>query len=174
MASLNQCSFIGNVGQIETRYLPSGEGVTNLSLAVNDKYKNKAGEMVEHTEWVRVSFFGKLSEIVAQYVKKGDPLYVSGQMKTRKWQDKEGQDRYTTEIRGDRMQMLGSKGGSGDDDGYQGQQRPQQQQQQRPPKQRPTGGGSSGFDDMDDDIPFATAAIAHDVIWRKLDRARVV
>ena len=109
MASLNQCNFIGNVGQIETRYLPSGEAVTNLSLAVNDKYKNKAGETVEHTEWVRVSFFSKLAEIASQYVHKGDPLYVSGQMKTRKYTDKDGVEKYATEIRGDRMQMLGGK-----------------------------------------------------------------
>ena len=151
MASLNQCNFIGNVGQIDTRYLPSGEAVTNLSLAVNDKYKNKAGEMVEHTEWVRVSFFAKLAEIASKYVHKGDPLYVSGQMRTRKYTDKEGQERYSTEIRGDRMQMLGSKGS--DDSGQQRQQEPRQQQQ---PAQQSGGGGGSGFDDMDDDIPFET------------------
>lgn len=136
MASLNLTQFIGNVGSIETKYLPSGEGVTNISLAVNDKYKNKAGELVDSTEWVRVSFFGKLSEIAQKYVKKGDPLYVSGQMKTRKWTDKDGQDRYSTEIRGDKMQLLGSKGG--DDK----------------PVQR-TSGGTSGFDDSGfDDVPF--------------------
>ena len=162
MASLNQCNFIGNVGQIDTRYLPSGEAVTNLSLAVNDKYKNKAGEMVEHTEWVRVSFFAKLAEIASKYVHKGDPLYVSGQMRTRKYTDKEGQERYSTEIRGDRMQMLGSKGS--DDSGQQRQQEPRQQQQ---PAQQ-SGGGSSGFEDFSDDIPFATCAVERDVIWKKL------
>lgn len=130
MASLNSCCFIGNVGSIETRALPSGEGVTNLSLAVNDKYKDKSGETVEHTEWVKISFFGKLSEIAAKYVKKGDPLYVSGQMKTRKYTDKDGQDKYITEIRGDRLQMLGGKSDA-------------------PAKQS---GGA--FDDLRDDIPF--------------------
>ena len=133
MASLNQCNFIGNVGSIETKYLPSGEGVTNLNLAVNDKYKNKAGELVDSTEWVRVSFFGKLSEVCEKWVKKGDPLYVSGQMKTRKYTNKDGVDVYTTEIRGERMQMLGGKS----DD--------------KPAKQAQPAGG---FDDMDSDIPF--------------------
>ena len=148
MASLNQCNFIGNVGSIETKYLPSGEGVTNISLAVNDKYKNKNGEMVDSTEWVKVSFFGKLSEIAEKYVKKGDPLYVSGQMKTRKWQDKDGQDRYTTEIRGDRLQMLGSRGQGEQSDA------PQQRQPAGNAQPSPRGGGASGFDDMEDDIPF--------------------
>ena len=145
-ASLNLTQFIGHVGQIETKYLPSGEGVTNLSLAVNDKYKSKSGELVEHTEWVRVSFFGKLSEVAEKYVKKGDPLYVSGQMKTRKWTDKDGQDRYTTEIRGQSMQMLGSKG----------EPSAEQMRNRAAAKEvnKPSGGGS-GFDDMDDPgIPF--------------------
>lgn len=154
MASLNQCNFIGNVGKIETRYLPSGECITNLSLAVNDKYKDKSGQVVEHTEWVRVSFFGKLAEIAAQYVKKGDPLYVSGSMRTRKYSDKEGVERYATEIRGDRMQMLGGRGGSDDagDHGDPQQRTAQQRTAQQPAAQRQ--GGSNGFDDMDDDIPF--------------------
>lgn len=143
MATLNLTQFIGNVGQIETKYLPSGEGVTNLSLAVNDKYKSKSGELVEHTEWVRVAFFGKLSEIADKYVKKGDPLYVSGQMKTRKWQDKDGQDRYTTEIRGQSMQMLGSKGGEAAPVPHPASQRPSS-----------SAGGGSGFDDFPDDIPY--------------------
>lgn len=146
MASLNQCNFIGNVGSIETRYLPSGEAVCNIALAVNDKYKNKAGEMVEHTEWVRISFFSKLAEVAEKYVKKGDPLYVSGQMKTRKYQNKEGFDVYATEIRGDRMQMLGGRAENSVDNGT-----PAQQQQQAAPSTR---GGGSGFDDMEGDIPF--------------------
>jgi len=138
MASLNQCNFIGNVGSIETRYLPSGEAVCNISLAVNDKYKNKAGEVVEHTEWVRISFFSKLAEIATQYVKKGDPLFVSGQMKTRKYQNKEGVDVYATEIRGDRMQMLSSKPTqqSGDQSGA------------------GTQSAAGDFSDFDSDVPF--------------------
>ncbi len=146
MATLNTCMFIGNVGQIETRYLPSGEGVTNISLAVNDKYKNRSGELVEHTEWVRVAFFGKLSEVAEKWVKKGDPLYVSGQMKTRKWHGKDGQDRYTTEIRGSSLQMLGSKGERTE---------PAQHQASRAAvnAQAPAGGGN-GFEGLDSDVPF--------------------
>lgn len=110
MASLNQCNFIGNVGnEPDIRYLPSGEAVANLSLAVNETWKDKQGQKQEHTEWVRISFFGALAEVISKYVKKGDPLYVSGSMKTRKYTDKEGVEKYSTEIRGDRMQMLGSK-----------------------------------------------------------------
>ena len=159
MASLNMCSFIGNVGQIETRYLPSGEGVTNLSLAVNDKYKNKSGELVDSTEWVKVAFFGKLSEVAEKWVKKGDSLFVSGQMKTRKWQDKDGQDRYSTEIRGNSLQMLGGKKDSDAE---------QNQPKQRAQKPQQSGGGSSRFDDLDDSIPFATASLWRDVTWKKL------
>jgi single-strand DNA-binding protein len=147
MASLNLTQFIGNVGSIETRYLPSGEAVCNIAIAVNDKYKNKAGEMVEHTEWVRIVFFQKLAEIATQYVKKGDPLYVSGQMRTRKYQNKEGVDVYSTEIRGDRLQMLGSKPeGAAPSAPRQAAGRSNQQAE--------SCGGASGFDDMDDDIPF--------------------
>lgn len=144
MASLNNCCFIGSVGNIETKYMPSGEGVTNLSLAINDKYKNKSGELVEHTEWVRVAFFGKLSEIAEKYVHKGDPLYVSGQMKTRKWQDKDGHDRYTTEIRGDRMQMLGGKG----------EPSAEQMRNREVAKELNKPKAGSGFDDFEDGIPF--------------------
>jgi single-strand DNA-binding protein len=138
MASLNNCQFIGNVGSIETRYLPSGEAVCNIALAVNDKYKNKAGEMVEHTEWVRIGFFSKLAEIATQYVKKGDPIYVSGSMKTRKYQNKDGIDVYATEIRGDCMQMLSGK--------------PAQQSDDRAAAAKTSPAGD--FSDLDSDIPF--------------------
>lgn len=111
MASLNLCCFIGNVGnEPEIRYMPSGEAVANISLAVSETWKDKQGQKQDRTEWVKVSFFGALADVVSKYVHKGDPLYVSGQMKTRKWTDKDGQDRYSTEIRGDRLQMLGGKG----------------------------------------------------------------
>lgn len=142
MASLNQCSFIGNVGQIETRYLPNGDAVTNLSIAINDKYKNKSGEMVEHTEWVRVSFFAKIAEIAEKYVHKGDPVYVSGAMRTRKYTDKDGVEKQATEIRGERLQMLGSK--------------PSEGQSSLPASApRHQAAYSSGFYDMDSDpIPF--------------------
>src|SRR3972149_5791681 len=103
MASLNRCTFIGNLGaDPETRYMPSGEAVTNIRIACSEKWKDKAsGEMKEHTEWVRISFFGRLAEVAGEYLKKGSQVYVEGQMRTRKWQDKEGQDRYSTEIRAD-------------------------------------------------------------------------
>lgn len=135
MASLNQCNFIGNVGKVETKYLASGDAVTNISLAVNETYKNKQGEKVENTEWVRVSFFGKVAEIAEKYVSKGDPLYVSGSLKTNKYTDKDGQEKYSTEIRGKELVLLGrkSEGGSA--------------QHEAPVRQ-------SAPDDFDDSIPF--------------------
>src|SRR5215831_14717252 len=115
MASVNKVIIVGNLGRDpETRYLPSGEAVTNISVATTDKWKDKAsGEMKEATEWHRVSFFGRLAEISGEYLKKGSQVYVEGSLRTRKWQDKEGKDRYSTEIRGDVMQMLGRREGAG-------------------------------------------------------------
>ncbi|UIF91738.1 single-stranded DNA-binding protein [Cupriavidus sp. UYPR2.512] len=170
MASVNKCILVGNCGaDPETRYLPSGDAVTNVSLAMTDRYKDKqTGEAREHTEWIRVNFFGKLAEIAGQYLKKGSQVYVEGSIRTRKWQDQNGQDKYSTEIRADVMKMLGSRQG-GDDDGGSGgqQQRPQQQGQQRQAagqqrQQAPQGGQrrqappqDNGFEGMDDDqIPF--------------------
>jgi single-strand DNA-binding protein len=158
MASVNKVILVGNLGRDpEMRYLPSGEAVANLAIATADKFKNKQGEMVEQTEWHRVSFFGRTAEVCGQYLKKGSQVYVEGSIRTRKYTDKEGIEKYATEIRGDRMQMLGSKGGGGmadmDDSGF-NQSAPPARQQPRgnaPAAQRPA---SSGFDDMDDDIPF--------------------
>ncbi|HWR76710.1 MAG TPA: single-stranded DNA-binding protein [Thiobacillus sp.] len=162
MASVNKVILVGNLGRDpEMRYLPSGEAVANLAIATTDKYKDKAGQMVEQTEWHRVSFFGRTAEVCGQYLKKGSQVYVEGSIRTRKYTDKEGIEKYATEIRGDRMQMLGSKGGGGmadmDDGGYD-QSAPRSQPQGAPSRgnapaaaQRPA---SSGFDDMDDDIPF--------------------
>ena len=115
MASLNKVMLIGNLGaDPEMRYLPSGDAVANIRIATTESWKDKAsGEKKEETEWHRVSFFGKLAEIVGEYLKKGSPVYVEGRIKTRKWQDKDGQDRYSTEVVADRMQMLGSRGGMG-------------------------------------------------------------
>ena len=111
MASVNKVILIGNLGaDPEIRYLPSGEAVANLRLATTDKFKDKSGVMQETTEWHSVAFFGKTAEICGQYLKKGSAVYVEGSLRTRKWQDKTGADRYTTEIRGDRMQMLGGSG----------------------------------------------------------------
>lgn len=165
MASVNKVILVGNLGRDpEIRYLPSGDPVANVTLATSSKYKNKAGEMVEETEWHRVTFFGKLAEIVGQYLKKGRSVYVEGRIKTRKYTDKEGVEKYATDIIANEMQMLGSREGmggpSGDDEGSgAGYSRPT-------PASRPTAVAaapqsastpakpSSGFDDMDDDIPF--------------------
>lgn len=133
MASVNRVTLIGNLGaDPETRYMPSGDAVTNIRLATTDRYKDKAsGEQKETTEWHRVAFFGKLAEIAGEYLKKGSSCYIEGRIKTRKWQDKDGKDVYSTEIVAEQMQMLGGK--------------PQGERQQR------TGSGSGV---SDDDIPF--------------------
>jgi single-strand DNA-binding protein len=156
MASVNKVILVGNLGaDPETRYLPSGDAVANVRLATTDKYKDKAtGEMKELTEWHRVSFFGRLAEIVNEYLKKGASIYIEGRIRTRKWQDQSGQDRYSTEIVADQMQMLGGKREGGDSDGYERSPRQQQGQGGGQPRnqQRAPSGGS--FDQMDDDIPF--------------------
>ena len=153
MASVNKVIIVGNLGKDpETRYAPSGDAVTNIVVATTETWKDKAsGEKREATEWHRVVFFGKLAEIAGQYLKKGSQVYLEGKLKTRKWQDKDGQDRYTTEINADEMKMLGSKG-----DGQQQEGQRPQQTQQRPPAntQRQPQGPAGGFSDMDDDIPF--------------------
>lgn len=115
MASVNKVILVGNLGaDPETRYLPSGDAVTNLRLATTDRYKDKAsGEMKESTEWHRVSFFGRLAEVAGEYLKKGSSVYVEGRIRTRKWTDQAGQEKYSTEIVGEQMQMLGGRGGAG-------------------------------------------------------------
>jgi single-strand DNA-binding protein len=156
MASVNKVILVGNLGRDpDMRYLPSGDAVANLALATTDKFKNKAGEMQEATEWHRISFFGRQAEICGQYLKKGSQIYVEGSLRTRKYTDKDGVEKYATEIRGDRMQMLGGKGGGGmadmDDGGYTPQAAPKPAPRPSSPAARPA---SSGFDDMEDDIPF--------------------
>jgi single-strand DNA-binding protein len=155
MASVNKVIVVGNLGaDPETRYLPSGEAVTNIRVATTDRWKDKAsGEMKEATEWHRIAFFGRLAEIAGEYLKKGSQVYVEGSLRTRKWQDKEGHDRYSTEIRGDVMQMLGSRAGSGEPRGAPagadaGDARGEPAA--RPAAKKPAG----KFDDMADDIPF--------------------
>ncbi len=152
MASVNKVILIGNLGRDpEIRYMPSGDAVANLRIATTDKFKDKSGEQQEVTEWHSVAFFGKQAEICGQYLKKGSQVYVEGSLRTRKWQDKDGNDRYTTEIRGDRMQMLGSRGGGGGGGGMTDFDAPPD----NAPKGKPSGGGGGGgFGDMDDDIPF--------------------
>ena len=176
MASVNKVILVGNLGaDPETRYLPSGDAVANIRLATTDRFKDKtSGEMKELTEWHRVSFFGRLAEIVNEYLKKGSSVYIEGRIRTRKYTDQAGVEKYATEIVAEQMQMLGGRsgaGGGGGDEGY----------SSRAPAERSGGGGASrgaaaggrpagganaggasrpsapaggGFDEMDDDIPF--------------------
>lgn len=159
MASVNKVILIGNVGKDpEVRYNPSGGAWCTLSLATTRNWKNReTGERQEETEWHRVVFNDRLAEIVGEYVKKGRPLYVEGRLKTRKWQDKEGRDTYTTEIIAQEMQMIGGRDGGGGDEYGGGRPAARPAAAQRPaapraPAQAPK--DSTGFDDMDDDIPF--------------------
>ena len=112
---INKVILVGNLGKDpETRYMPSGSAVTNLTLATSESWKDKqSGEQQERTEWHKIAMFGRLAEIAAEYLRKGSQVYIEGKLRTRKWQDKEGKDRYTTEIVADEMQMLGGKGGAG-------------------------------------------------------------
>src|SRR5690606_14267626 len=152
MASVNKVTLVGNLGRDpEVRYSPDGAAICNVSLATTSQWKDKAsGERREETEWHRVVFYNRLAEIAGEYLKKDRSIYVEGRIKTRKWQDKEtGQDRYSTEIIGDQMQMLGGR----DDDGGQREapsQRSQPPQHDRPAQQQ----APVGLDDMGDDIPF--------------------
>jgi len=170
MASVNKVIIVGNLGKDpEMRSFPSGDQVANVTIATTDKWKDKqSGEMKEATEWHRVVFNGRLAEIVGQYLRKGSQVYVEGSLRTRKWTDQSGVEKYTTEIRADQMQMLGSRQGmggpgAGQDDGG-GYEAPRQSAPaSRPsapaaprqaPAPAPSRAASSGFDDMDDDIPF--------------------
>ena len=155
MASVNKVILVGNLGKDpEVRYMPSGDAITNITMATTDSWKDKNGEKQEKTEWHRIAFFGKLAEIAGEYLKKGSQVYVEGRLQTRKWQDKEGHDRYTTEIIADRMQMLGSRSGGGN-----------YEVQDKAPTEAPreSSGGASNkppakkggdFEDFEDDIPF--------------------
>lgn len=139
MPSVNKVILVGNLGKDpEVRNMPSGDAIANINLATTDSWKDKNGEKQERTEWHRVAFFGKLADVAGEYLRKGSQIYVEGRLQTRKWQDKDGQDRYTTEIVADRMQMLGgrnSNAGSGES---------------APSAPKPAGGS----DDFEDDIPL--------------------
>ncbi|RZL89244.1 MAG: single-stranded DNA-binding protein [Variovorax sp.] len=172
MASVNKVILVGNLGRDpETRTFPSGDQVCNVTLATTDKWKDKqSGEMREATEWHRLVFNGRLAEIAAQYLRKGSQIYVEGQIRTRKYNDKDGVEKYATDIRVDQMQMLGSRQGQGgpsggdDDGGYSQGSQSGGGGYSRPPAAAPRAPApaarqapaksSSGFDDMDDDIPF--------------------
>ncbi|UVW28604.1 single-stranded DNA-binding protein [Massilia sp. H6] len=168
MASVNKVIIVGNLGRDpEIRYMPSGDAIANIAVATSYKSKDKnTGEQKELTEWHRISFFGRLAEIVGQYLKKGSSVYVEGRLQTRKYTDKDGIERYATDIIAENMQMLGGRQGMGGNDmgggmddggGYE----PQQQQQRPAPRQappapaaRPQPKPAPNFSDMDDDIPF--------------------
>jgi single-strand DNA-binding protein len=156
MASVNKVIIVGNLGRDpETRYLPSGEAVTNISVATTETWKDKtSGEKKEATEWHRIAFFGRLAEIAGEYLKKGSQVYVEGSLRTRKWQDKDGQDRYSTEIRADEMKMLGRREGGGE-----ARALPERGAAKPAPAQAGAQAGAAKkpagkFDDMEDDIPF--------------------
>jgi single-strand DNA-binding protein len=179
MASINKVILIGNLGKDpEVRYSPNGAAICNITIATSRNWKDKtSGEKVEETEWHRVVFYDRLAEIAGEYLKKGRPVYVEGRLKTRKWQDKDGVEKYTTEIVADNMQLLGGRdgegsgggggraasgGNAGGGGGYGGgDDRGESSSQQRPiaPAARPAANkpaakSSTGFEDMDDDIPF--------------------
>ncbi len=168
MASVNRVTVLGHLGRDpEVRYTPSGSAVCNINIATSRSWKNKeSGEKMEETEWHRVVMYDRQAEIAGEYLKKGRPVYIEGRLKTRKWQDKEGVDRYTTEIVADSMQLLGGRegmgggaGGGEEDGGGQGERSAPPQRSapaSRPsaPASRPAPKSSTGFDNMDDDIPF--------------------
>ncbi len=181
MASVNKVIILGNLGRDpELRYTPSGSAVCNVSIATTRNWKSReGGERQEETEWHRVVFYDRLAEIAGEYLKKGRPVYVEGRLKTRKWQDKEGKDNYTTEIIAEQMQLLGGRDGGGDDMGggggggysrerssersggggsgrdsgdFDAPRAPAPRAAPRAPAPAPK--AATGFDDMDDDIPF--------------------
>jgi len=164
MASVNKVILIGNLGRDpEVRYAPSGSAICNVAIATSRNWKDKtSGERQEETEWHRVVFYDRLAEIAGEYLKKGKSVYIEGRLKTRKWTDKDGVEKYTTEVIAQEMTMLGGReggaGGGGDEGGY--EPRAEAPRRAAPPPRapapapRPAPKSSTGFDDMDDDIPF--------------------
>ena len=171
MASVNKVILVGNLGKDpETRYMPDGAAVTNFSIATTDQWKDKSGEKQEKTEWHRISTFQRLAEIAGEYLKKGSQVYIEGRLQTRKWTDKDGVEKYTTEIIADKMQMLGSRQGMGGDGGdgggssgggrgpSSGGDYPRGSSGSAGGAAKPAGpakaGAAAKFDDFEDDIPF--------------------
>jgi single-strand DNA-binding protein len=153
MASVNKVILIGNLGRDpETRYMSNGEAVTNITVATTDTWKDRNGEKQEKTEWHRVTFYRKLAEIAGEYLKKGRQVYIEGRLETRKWTDKSGNERYTTEVIASDMKMLGSRSGSGSFETNAAV--PGSPASSSPTKQPDSVKSGSGFDDMEDDIPF--------------------
>lgn len=153
MASVNKVILVGNLGaDPENRYMTNGDAVCNIRLATTESWKDKnSGEKREVTEWHRVVFYRKLAEIAAQYLKKGSQVYLEGRIRTRKWTDKEGQERYTTEIEATEMQMLGSRQGQG---APAGNEPPSRESDYQPAPKKAGNTAKPSFDDLDDDIPF--------------------
>ena len=161
MASVNKVILVGNLGRDpETRYMPDGGAITNFSIATTDTWKDKSGEKQEKTEWHRISTFQRLAEIAGEYLKKGSQVYIEGRLQTRKWTDKDGVEKYTTEIIADKMQMLGSRQGMGSDGAGSGGGAEYARSSSggaSPGSSKPAAaakGGAAKFDDFEDDIPF--------------------
>ncbi len=165
MASVNKVILIGNLGRDpEMRYMPSGDAIANFSIATTETWKDKSGEKQEKTEWHRISMFGRLAEIAGEYLKKGSSVYIEGRLQTRKWQNKEGQDQYTTEVVANEMKMLGGRSGGNtfevmDKEASGGSSRPaRSSERSAPPPEggaaKPAARKADDFDDFGDDIPF--------------------
>jgi len=158
MPSVNKVILIGNLGRDpEVRFMPNGDAVCNFSIATTDSWKDKAGERQEKTEWHNIVMYRRLAEIAGEYLKKGRPVYLEGRLQTRKWQTKEGQDRYTTEVIADSMQMLGGRDGSPVQESQPSSPQPEARDEfdQTPSSNNQSGSSnSSSFDEFEDDIPF--------------------
>jgi single-strand DNA-binding protein len=156
MASVNKVILIGNLGKDpEIRYMPSGDALASFSIATTETWKDKSGEKQEKTEWHRISMFGRQAEIAGEYLKKGSSVYLEGRLQTRKWQNKEGQDQYTTEVVADRMQMLGGRSGGGNT--FEVMDKEPSSGSTPAPKSggtKPAAKKGGDFDDFEDDIPF--------------------
>ena len=163
MSGINKVILIGNLGRDpETRYMPSGKAATNFSIATSERFKDReTGEPQERTEWHRIATFDRLAEISAEYLKKGSKVYIEGRLRTRKWQDKEGKDRYSTEIIADQMQMLDSRGAGGaaagaggDDAGFRNSNSATSSGRSSKPAKTASAGATADAGEFDDDIPF--------------------
>jgi single-strand DNA-binding protein len=158
MPSVNKVILMGNLGRDpEVRFMPNGDAVCNFSIATTDSWKDKAGERQEKTEWHNIVMYRRLAEIAGEYLKKGRPVYLEGRLQTRKWQTKEGQDRYTTEVIADSMQMLGGRDGAAPAQESQPSSQPEARDEfdQTPSRNNQAGSSNSNsFDEFEDDIPF--------------------
>jgi len=157
MPSVNKVILMGNLGRYpEVRVMPNGDAVCNFSIATTDSWKDKAGERQEKTEWHNIVMYRRLAEIAGEYLKKGRPVYLEGRLQTRKWQTKEGQDRYTTEVIADSMQMLGGRDGAPAQESQPSSQPEARDEFDQTPSRNNQSGSSnsSSFDEFEDDIPF--------------------